>query len=530
MIITGKNNIGFGLTGDTNDTFHAINPATGQQLDGKFYSATTSDIDNAVKLASQAFEIYKGIDKDKKADFLEKIADEIMALGDALIERAMLESGLPQARLTGERGRTVNQLKMFAALVREGTWVEAAIDTAIPDRSPVPKPDLRKMMVPLGTVVVFGASNFPLAYSTAGGDTASALAGGNPVIVKAHNSHPGTSELIALAIINAAISSGMPEGIFSHVQDSGFHAGNQLVSHPGVKAVGFTGSFSGGKALYSLAQKRKTPIPVFAEMGSVNPVFLLPGAMDANPEKMAEQYAGSITLGAGQFCTNPGLLIGLNSEALQHFADALGNAISDTKASVMLNKGMFDNYRNRKSQMLEQNGIETITDTQDDNSDINAGNPVVAAVKASDFIANPTLHEEVFGPYSLLVRCNDRDELTKVVANMPGQLTVTVMATERDLREYSGLIHLLREKAGRLILNGVPTGVEVCPSMQHGGPYPATTDVRFTSVGTAAIKRFVRPLSFQNWPETLLPPELHNDNPMDIWRLVNGSYTKDKIE
>ena len=529
MTITGKNHIGSSLTGDTDDTFYAINPSTGQQLDGKFYSANDSDIDNAVNLATQAFEIYKGIDKDKKADFLEKIADEIEALGDALIERAMLESGLPQARLTGERGRTVNQLKMFAALVREGSWVEAAIDTAIPDRSPVPKPDLRKMMVPLGTVVVFGASNFPLAFSTAGGDTASAFAGGNPVIVKAHNSHPGTSELIASAIINAANSSGMPEGIFSHVQDNGFHAGNQLVSHPGVKAVGFTGSFSGGKALYSRAQKRETPIPMFAEMGSVNPVLLLPGVVEANPVRMAEQYAGSITLGAGQFCTNPGLLIGLNSEALQHFADALGNAISDSKASVMLNKGIFENFRNRKAQMLEQYGIETISDTQDDNPDINAGSPVVAAVKASSFIANPTLHEEVFGPWSLLVRCNDKDEMTEVVKNIAGQLTITVMATESDLQEFSALIHLLREKAGRLILNGVPTGVEVCPSMQHGGPYPATTDIRFTSVGTAAIKRFVRPLSFQDWPETLLPHELHNDNPMDIWRLVNGRFTKDKI-
>ncbi len=349
------------------------------------------------------------------------------------------------------------------------------------------------------------------------------------MIVKAHNSHPGASELVASAIISAAKATGMPEGVFSHVQDSGFQAGNRLVNHPGVRAVGFTGSFSGGKALYDLAQKRETPIPLFAEMGSINPVLLLPGVIEANPGKVAEMYAGSITLGAGQFCTNPGLLIGLKSEALQRFAGALGKAISEANASVMLNSGIYENYRSRKAQMLGQKGIDIISGNPDDQRELNAGNPTVAAVNAPDFIANPTLHEEVFGPYSLLVRCSDSDELTDVISTIKGQLTITVMATEGDLEAYSGLIHLLREKAGRLILNGVPTGVEVCPSMQHGGPYPATTDARFTSVGTAAIKRFVRPLSFQDWPEELLPPELQNDNQLGIWRLVNSRFTKDKI-
>ncbi len=523
-MIHGKNFIGFELSSKGDNTFTAIDPAQSTQLEGRFYSATTEEVDQAVEKASTAFALYKNMTGLEKAAFLEQIAEEILALGDVLIQRAMAESGLPEGRITGERGRTIGQLRLFADLLREGSWVEAAIDTAEPERSPIPKPDIRKMLVPIGPVIVFGASNFPLAFSTAGGDTASALAAGNPIIVKGHNSHPGTSELVAGAILEAAKKTNMPDGVFSHLNDSGFEVGRQLVSASAVKAVAFTGSQKGGKALYDLAGQRNEPIPVFAEMGSINPVIILPGALE-NVEVLAQQYAASITLGSGQFCTNPGLLLGLESSKLDAFKNLLKDQIASIVPTTMLNEGIFKNYEAKKLATMEQAGVEVIS-ASEQSSGKTSGIPLVASVSGNEFIANPKLHEEVFGPFSLLVVCNDDNQLGEIASSLEGQLTITIMGSEDDLVKNAKVIDTLTSKTGRIIFNGVPTGVEVCSSMQHGGPYPASTDSRFTSVGTGAIKRFVRPISFQNWPDSLLPAELQNSNPMEIWRLKDNNWNK----
>jgi len=524
-MIKGKNSIGFESSAEGNNLFSAMNPAKSTELEGKFHSATPNEVKRSVNKATEAFKVYGRISGAGKATFLEQIAEEIVELGDALIQRAMLETGLPEARLIGERGRTTGQLKMFAELVREGSWVEASIDTAIPNRTPIPKPDLRKLMVPIGPVVVFGASNFPFAYSTAGGDTASALAAGNPVIVKAHNSHPGTSEMVAGAILAAAQKTKMPDGVFSHLHDQGYDVGQQLVGSAGIKAVGFTGSFNGGKALYDLAGKREDPIPVFAEMGSINPVIILPGAFD-NIKSLARKYAGSITLGSGQFCTNPGLLVSLKSPELEKFKETLDIEIREVIPSVMLNEGIYRNYESRKDATVTQDGVVLSHSQKPPES--NCGVPLIASVSGKEFLNNALLHEEVFGPFSLIVECYNEDQLSDVAASLKGQLTITILGSEEELRSNSELIHQLSSKSGRLIFNGVPTGVEVCASMQHGGPFPASTDSRFTSVGAGAIKRFVRPLSYQDWPNDLLPEELQDSNPLDIWRNYNNQWIKTK--
>ena len=523
-MIHGKNFIGFELSSKGDETFTANDPAQSTQVEGEFYSATPREVNHVLEKASAAFVIYRNKSGKEKAEFLDKIADEILALGDILIQRAMIETGLPEGRITGERGRTIGQLRSFADLLREGSWVEASIDNADPDRSPIPKPDLRKMLVPIGPVVVFGASNFPLAYSTAGGDTASALAAGNPVIVKGHNSHPGTSELVANAIVDAAKKTDMPDGVFSHLNDIGFEVGKQLVSSSVVKAVGFTGSQKGGKALYDLAGQREEPIPVFAEMGSVNPVIILPGALD-NVEVLAKQYAGSITLGSGQFCTNPGLMLGVESSKLDDFKNDLSNQIASVVPSTMLNEGIFNNYEAKKLSTIEQVGVEVISSSKESPAK-SSGIPLVASVGGTEFLANPKLHEEVFGPFSLLVECENANQLEQIASSLDGQLTITIMGSEEDLRDNAKVIDQLTSKTGRIIFNGVPTGVEVCASMQHGGPYPATTDSRFTSVGSGAIKRFVRPVSFQNWPDNLLPEELQQGNPLNIWRLEDNNWQR----
>ncbi len=523
-MITGKNYIGSRLSADGSNTFKAVNPVNFSETTDLFYPASQKEVDEALQKADSAFEQYRLISGNDKARFLDRIAEEILSLGDELVQKAVEESGLPEGRIVGERGRTVGQLKMFAELLREGSWLEASVDTALPDREPVPKPDLRKMLIPVGPVVVFGASNFPLAFSTAGGDTASALAAGNSVIVKAHNSHPGTSELVASAIIKAADETGMPDGVFSHLQDSGFIVGQQLVTAPQIKAVAFTGSFGGGMALLDLAASRKDPIPVFAEMGSINPVILLPGALKDNPQEIARACAGSITLGAGQFCTNPGLIIGVDEILTEPFKKYLGEEISAIAPSTMLNKGILSNYEQKKSEAISQSGVKTISKSPD--SSDGSGSPLVAAVDANEFISNPRLHEEVFGPYSLVVNCNTPEQLNEVVEKLEGQLTVSVMGTTLDLDNFKDVIEKLKEKAGRIIFNGMPTGVEVCPSMHHGGPFPATIDSRFTSVGTSAIKRFVRPFTYQSWPDELLPAELQDSNPLGIWRNYNNQWTK----
>jgi alpha-ketoglutaric semialdehyde dehydrogenase len=500
-------------------TFRAVDPSSDKELSGDFHFATDFDVDAALILAERAFATYRNIDKKTKATFLRNIAEEINNIGDELINRAMAESGLPQARLQGERGRTMGQLNMFADLVEEGSWVEAVIDKALLDRQPAPRADLRKMLVPLGPAVVFGASNFPLAFSVAGGDTASALAAGCPVIVKAHPAHPGTSALVAEAIMKAAKRNDLPEGVFSMLFDDGYAVGEALVKHPKTKIVTFTGSFKGGTALVRLAQEREIPIPVFAEMGSINPTILLPEALENRYQQIAEQYAASITLGAGQFCTNPGLLIGMKSASLDKFKNALGEAIGKINSATMLTPGICKNYSKLSEDVLTEQGVKLIGKGNIAADKVNHAQPVLAEVSASSFLVNPRLSEEIFGPYSLLVEADYEVQLNQVIEALHGQLTATIVADEGDLKKYGSLLQDIINISGRVILNNVPTGVEVVQSMQHGGPFPATTDGRFTSVGTGAIKRFVRPVCWQNWGNNMLPDELKDNNPLEIWRL-----------
>jgi 2,5-dioxopentanoate dehydrogenase len=487
--------------------------------------SSTPDVDRVMQQAHVAFLSYKNLPGKKKATFLRAIADEIEALGTELVSTTMRETNLPEARIINERSRTTGHCRMFADLVEEGSWVDARVDTALPNRMPAPKPDLRKMLVPIGPVVVFGAANFPLAYSTAGGDTASALAAGCPVIVKAHPAHLETSKLVAAAIDKAALKTGMPQGVFQHVHAEGFEIGQALVKHPFTKAVGFTGSLAGGKALFDLANQRAEPIPVFAEMSSINPVILLPETLSRDAAKTASSLAASITLGVGQFCTNPGLIIAIEDEALDLFIQALNSEIQKVLPGTMLHQGIADNYSRRLTQTLTQKGVKTEGQSTAQGN-YSQGTPLVASVSVDTFLQNPTLSEEIFGPFSLIVRCKNFEELTKVVSRGPGQLTATIIGNEVEINKHKVLINVLIEKVGRLIINGVPTGVEVCPSQMHGGPFPATTDSRFTAVGTDAIKRFVRPVAFQNFPESLLPDELKSNNPLGIWRVFNGEFKK----
>ena len=524
----GENIIGFKVSKIAKETLRSMNPAMMKELEGQFHKATSEEIDEALEKATQAFNTFKNSHGSFRARFLRTIAKYIEALGDALIERAMEESGLPKARLIGERGRTVNQLRLFADFIEEGSWVEASIDTAIPDRQPIPKQDIRKMLVPVGPVVVFTASNFPLAFSTAGGDTAAALAAGCPVIVKAHESHLGTNAMVAAAIQNAAMETGMPDGVFSSLNGTGPELGQALVKHPLTKAVAFTGSYRGGKALFDAANQRPTPIPVFAEMGSINPVILLPEALEKRNVELAAQLVGSVNLGVGQFCTNPGLLIGLDGENLNSFIKNLVEGFKKVIPSTMLNENVCKNFEIGKNNLLEIDGVQ-LEGISSEEGNASTGRPTVASVQAVDFLKNQHMQEEVFGPFTLVVKCASREELMNVVANLHGQLTGTLMGEENEFINYFDVIQALKEKAGRVIFNNVPTGVEVCHSMHHGGPFPATTDSRFTSVGTTAIKRFVRPIAFQNWTDNLLPLELKNENTLGIWRTVNGKFTNEKI-
>lgn len=528
-MITGKNYIGNQLSAKGTKTYKTFNPLLNIENKYIFYEATLDEINEVVKLASEAFKKFRNVSGIKKAEFLNAIADEILALDTALIDMYCLESGLPKGRAEGERGRTIFQLRSFAELVKDGSWVEATIDTGIPDRTPVSKPDLRKMMIPLGPVVVFGASNFPLAYSTAGGDTAAALAAGCPVVVKSHPMHAGTGELVASAIIKAAQKTNMPNGVFSNLNSSGIEVGVQLVQHPEIKAVGFTGSIGGGRALFDLASQRKEPIPVFAEMGSVNPVVILPEAVKNNGIELAKTYAGSITLGTGQFCTNPGLLLGIKNDDLSNFIQLLSDEIIKIEPSCMLHPNIIGAYENKKKKALSQKGLTVAAEYQTDVA-TNFARQTVVTVEGKTFLKNTTLHQEVFGPFSMVVQCKDIIELEKVISNLEGQLTGTIISDYEETEKYPQIISALQNRVGRIIFNGVPTGVEVCPSMQHGGPYPASTDSRFTAVGIHSIKRWVRPFSYQSWPNKLLPDELKNENPLRITRLVNNQLTKGGIE
>jgi alpha-ketoglutaric semialdehyde dehydrogenase len=482
-----------------------------------FQDANTGEIDQTMQEAWKAFYPFRKTSLKQRADLMRAIGAEIEALGDDLIHKAMEETHLPETRLRNERTRTVYQLTSYAAACESGSWLEARIDTAVAEKNLI---DIRKMQVPLGPVVVFGASNFPFAYSTAGGDTASALAAGCPVIVKAHPAHAETSEMVAGAIAKAVSKSGLPRGVFAHVHGAGFETGKALVTHPHTRAVGFTGSFGGGKALFDWANQRKEPIPVFAEMGSINPIFLLPGKMKASAAAVATMFAGSITLDTGQFCTNPGLIIGIDNEDLALFIKTLATEIGKIVPGTMLHPGIAKAYANKREVALGQIGVDTVavsaTPPEGDQ-----GIPTIASATAQAFLNNPLLHQEVFGPYSLVIRCQDAAEMLAVAVHLEGQLTATLMATEQDVREQGELVETIQDICGRYILNGPPTGVRVGLAMQHGGPFPATTDSRFTSVGADGIKRWARPVCYQNWADSLLPDALKDGNPLNIWRTIN---------
>jgi alpha-ketoglutaric semialdehyde dehydrogenase len=491
----------------------------------QFDEASISHVGQALESAERAFHEYRRCAADARAAFLDRIAQEIENSRELLL-LAQAETALAPERLAGERARTVGQLRLFANLVREGSWVDARIDRAIPDRTPLPKPDIRRMLIPIGPVAVFGASNFPLAFSVAGGDTASALAAGCPVVVKAHPAHPATSECAARAIVDAVKAAGMPPGIFSLLQSTRNEIARALVQHPRTRAVGFTGSLRAGRALFDAAAARPDPIPVYAEMGSINPVFLLPGALAERADALAEGLTNSVTLGVGQFCTNPGLTIGIDDESLERFARRMTHLIGQAPSGTMLYPALLQSYEAGVQRLSALDGICAVRSSNDADAAATRALPALFDTTADTFLRHRELGEEVFGPSTILVRCRSREAMEAVARHLDGQLTATIHGTPADLAEHAALLAILQDKVGRLIVNGFPTGVEVCPSMQHGGPYPATTDSRSTSVGTAAILRFVRPLAYQNFPASALPVELQDANPRAISRLVDGQLTK----
>ena len=529
-MLLGHNIIGFSVSATGTETIQSFSTLNGNLLPEKFHIASADEISLAIKKAELAFSIYSKKDFISRALFLEAIAEQILLIGDELLERAHLETGLPIARLTGERVRTMNQLKLFASLLREGSWADAVIDTALPNRSPLPRADLRRMLQPLGPVVVFGASNFPFAFSTAGGDTASALAAGCSVIVKAHTSHLGTNELISKAVQLAAKQTGMPDGVFSSLIGEGSVLGQRLTTDAGIKAIGFTGSYRAGMAIFNAAtQKRRTPIPVYAEMSSINPVVLLPGILLEQAKSSAALLSASITLGVGQFCTNPGLIFLIRSSASDVFIDELVSLMSASLPGLMLNQTICKSYYSSRNKIGQTKKLTTLVEGKNTENEFK-GSPALYQVNGADFIQQTDLQEEVFGPSSLIVLCDDLTELETALDSLEGQLTGSIFGIDEELKTYSSIADILQQKVGRLIFNSVPTGVEVCDSMVHGGPFPATTDSRTTSVGTDAIRRFVRPVCYQDCPMDMLPLYLQNANEAFIMRKVNGVLTRDSIQ
>lgn len=478
------------------------------------------NLDPIFQSTQEAFLHYKNVSGKNKAAFLRKIAEGLEAEKHSLIPMASEESNLPEGRITGELGRTVGQIRLFANLVEEGSWVEAVIDHADPERVPAPKPDIRRFLTALGPVVVFGASNFPLAFSTAGGDTISALAAGCPVIYKAHPAHPETSKLVGQVIHKAVIDSALPIGVFTHVE-GGVEVGQALAKHPIAKAVAFTGSFAGGKALFEAANQRKQPIPVFAEMGSVNPVIALKEKLGNNMEALAKQFVASLTLGAGQFCTNPGLIM-VPAIHAEEFAKAVKKELELITAAPMLHEGIAASYYNALAILQGRKELEWVQVAAA--KDLIKAYPALAKIKASDWLEDEHFQQEVFGSFALMVVYEHFNELYAIAQRLHGQLTITLWGEEDELAKKVDLINQLEEKCGRLLFKGVPTGVEVGYAMQHGGPYPSTTDSRFTSVGAYAIKRFARPIAFQDMPHELLPDALREENPLGIWRMVDGEF------
>ena len=519
--LTGKSIIGFQPGGAGEPSIFGINPATGELLRPGYTAVSGAELDRAVELAAGAFEVFGRSSGEDRAAFLRKIADNIEAIGDELAKRAPQETGLPEGRIRMETGRTCGQLRLFASVAEEGSWVDARIDHAEPDREPVPKPDVRSMERPLGPVAVFCASNFPLAFSVAGGDTASAFAAGCPVVVKAHQSHPGTAELVGQAVSAAVRDCGLPEGTFSLLYGPGRETGSALVRHPAIKAAGFTGSRAGGQALMKLAADRPEPIPFYAEMSSINPVFILPGAMAERAEQLAAGLHGSMTLGVGQFCTNPGLTIVDAAADLEPFLAKLAGLVGGSPGATMLNPGIHDAYGLGAAALGRNGVVETVALGQAGDGPCQAG-AALYRTSADAFLGDASLGAELFGPSTLLVTHDGTDKMLAVARSLEGQLTATVHGTEADLEANRELLDVLETKVGRVLINGFPTGVEVCHAMVHGGPFPATSDGRSTSVGTRAIHRFTRAVCYQGYSDALLPAELREANPLGIHRLVDG--------
>ncbi|ASG22455.1 aldehyde dehydrogenase (NADP(+)) [Nitrospirillum viridazoti] len=504
----------------TDATFTAIDPATNGALDTAFAQGGPDHVAQACALAWEAFDTFRETSLELRASLLEKIADNILALGDALLERVGQESGLPRARLEGERGRTMGQLRLFASVVRQGDWLGVRVDPAMPERKPLPRADLRLRHIPVGPVAVFGASNFPLAFSVAGGDTASALAAGCPVVVKGHPAHPGASEMVGEAIAAAVKELGLPEGVFSLLSGTTNELGGALVADPRIKAVGFTGSRAGGLALVRIAQSRPEPIPVYAEMSSINPVLLMPAALKARAEALGQAFVGSLTMGAGQFCTNPGLIIAVESPDLERFIAAATEAIGKTTPLVMLTPGIAKAYKQGVKALADSPSTTILAQAAEGEGNTCSG--VLFSVTAADFLADPALAHEVFGSSSVIVRCPDVDAVKAVLEGLEGQLTATMHLDEADYDAAAALLPTLERRVGRILANAWPTGVEVCHSMVHGGPYPATSDARTTSVGTLAIDRFLRPVCYQDLPDALLPAAVKHGNPLGLNRRVDG--------
>jgi alpha-ketoglutaric semialdehyde dehydrogenase len=524
MQILGESLIGQKAVHGTNGSIRATDAASGAPLEPAFGGVTAADLEEACALAWQAADIYRELPLDTRATFLETIAQNILDIGDALIERCVQESGLPRGRIEGERGRTVGQLRMFAGVVRQGDFLGVRIDPAQPERKPLPRVDLRLRFVPLGPVTVFGASNFPLAFSVAGGDTASALAAGCPVIVKAHSAHPGTSELVGRAVQKAVAQCGLPEGTFSLLFDSGRDIGQGLVKDHRIKAVGFTGSRGGGTALMRLAAARPEPIPVYAEMSSINPVLLFPHALRNRAAAIGKAFAGSLALGAGQFCTNPGLVLAVDGPDLDAFIEATAAALADMPASTMLTPGIHKAYQSAVDKTAGHTEVKTLARGCEAKGPTQ-GQAALFSTTAEAFRTHPELQEEIFGAASLIVRCPDLATMRARVEEMEGQLTAALHIDEADHAEARAFFPALERRTGRILVNGFGTGVEVGHAMVHGGPYPSTADGRSTSVGSLAIDRFLRPVSYQDVPEGLLPESLRNDNPLGLNRRVDGKLT-----
>ncbi len=523
--ILGHNYIGGQRSAQGSVIVNSVDATTGQALPYDFYQATAQEVDRAACAAAAAYPAYKALSAERRAAFLDAIADELDALDDEFVALVCRETALPAARIAGERGRTSGQMRLFATVLRRGDFYAARIDQALPERTPLPRPDVRQYRIGLGPVAVFGASNFPLAFSTAGGDTASALAAGCPVVFKAHSGHMATAEQVADAILRAAERTGMPQGVFNMIYGAG--VGEALVKHPSIQAVGFTGSLKGGRALCDMAAARPQPIPVFAEMSSINPVIILPQALQVRSATVARELAASVVQGCGQFCTNPGLVIGLRSPAFTAFIEQLVGQINEQPAQTMLNAGTLRSYAKGVSQLAEHALVEHLAGLAQQGAQ--AQPQVFRADVRLLLEGDPVLQEEVFGPTTVVIEVQDAAQLDAAIQSLHGQLTATLIGEPEDLQQFGGLTPLLEQKVGRILINGYPTGVEVCDAMVHGGPYPATSDARGTSVGTLAIDRFLRPVCFQNYPDSLLPEPLKNANPLGIQRLVDGQTTRNPL-